>query len=141
MLSLLCTSLQDLSILQPSTRKASSTLKILQDNVDFQSAFSALGSEEVVDGAIQDVIESFVCLWYSQPKKVTKLADACLNGFLKSYKTKKNDFQSIKGCEASLMPLCVTVLLEKMKRPNFVMSIWKYAHFFPPNTFDPENNG
>ena len=39
--------------------------KLLQDNVDFQNAFSALGSEEVVDCVIQDVIESFVCLWYS----------------------------------------------------------------------------
>ena len=59
-------------------------LKLLQDNIDFQSAFSALGSEEVVDSAIQDIIESFLCLWYSQTKKVTKLADARLNSFLKS---------------------------------------------------------
>ena len=101
-------------------------LKILQDNVDFQSAFSALGSEEVVDGAIQDVIESFVCLWYSQPKKVTKLADACLNGFLKSYKTKKNDFQSIKGCNASLMPLCGMVLLEKI-----VLTLYEHLEICP----------
>ena len=50
-------------------------LKLLQDSVDFQNTFSALGSEEVVDSAIQDVIESFVYLWYNQPKKVTKLAD------------------------------------------------------------------
>ena len=34
------------------------------------------------------------------------------------------------------MPLCGTILLEKIKHPNFVMSIWKYAHFSsPPNTF------
>ena len=34
------------------------------------------------------------------------------------------------------------VLWEKIKRPNFVMSIWKYAHLSSrPNTFDPENNG
>ena len=59
-------------------------LKLLQDNVDFQNVFSELGSEEVVDGAIQDVIESLVCLWYSQPKKVTKLADVHLKSFLKS---------------------------------------------------------
>ena len=40
------------------------------------------------------------------------------------------------------MPLCGTVLLEKIKRTNFVMSIWKYAHLSsPPNTFEPENNG
>ena len=109
-------------------------MKLLQDNVDFQSVFSELGS--------QDVVESFVCLWYSQPKKVTQLADACLNSFLKSYITKKNDFQSIKACDASLMPLCGTVLLEKIKRTNFVMSIWKYAHLSsPPNTFELENNG
>ena len=39
------------------------------------------------------------------------------------------------------MPLCGTVLLEKIKRINFVMSIWKYAHLSsPPNTFEPENN-
>ena len=88
--------------------------ELLQDNVNFQNAFSALGSKEVVDGAIQEVIESFVCLWYSQLKKVTKLADACLNSFLKSYKTKKNDFQSIEGCDASLMPLCGAILLEKI---------------------------
>ena len=56
-----------------------------------------------------------------------------MNSFLKSYKTRKNDFQSIKGCDASLMPLCGTVLLEKIKRPNFVMRIWKYAHFYPEN--------
>ena len=67
-------------------------LKLLQDIVDFQSVFSELGSEEVVGGDIQDVIESFLCLWYSQPKKVTKLDDARLNSFLNSYKTKKNDF-------------------------------------------------
>ena len=88
-------------------------LKLLQDNVDFQNAFSALGSE--------DEIESFVCLWYSQ----TKLAEARLNSFLKSYKTKKNDFQSNNACDASLMPLCGTILLEKIKHPNFVISIWK----------------
>ena len=60
-------------------------LKLLQDNVDFQSAFSELGSEEVVDGAIQNVIESFACFWYSQPKKVT----ARLNSFLKLIKQRK----------------------------------------------------
>ena len=31
---------------------------------------------------------------------------------------------------------------EKIKRPNFAMSIWKYAHLSSqPNTFDPEVNG
>ena len=111
---LLCASLQDLIILSVFSKEGKvKPLKLLQDNVDFQNAFSALGSE--------DEIESFVCLWYSQ----TKLAEARLNSFLKSYKTKKNDFQSNNGCDASLMPLCGTVLWEKIKHPNFVISIWK----------------
>ena len=56
-------------------------LKLLKDNIDMQNVFSALGSEENVDTTIQDAIELFVCLWYSQPKKVNKLADARLNWF------------------------------------------------------------
>ena len=32
--------------------------------------------------------------------------------------------------------------LEKIKRTNFVRSIWKYAHLStPPNVLDPEKNG
>ena len=117
-------------------------LKLLKDNIDMQNVFSALGSEENVDTTIQDVIELFVCLWYSQPKKVNKLADARLNCFLRSYTTKKNAFQSVKGCDASLMPLCQPVLLQKIKRTNLVMSIWKYAHLStPPTILDPERNG
>ena len=116
-------------------------LKLLKDNIDMQNVFSARGSEENVDTTIQDAI-LFVCLWYSQPKKVNKLADARLNCFLRSYTTKKNDFQSIKGCDASLMPLSQPVLLQKIKRTNLVMSIWKYAHLStPPTILDPERNG
>ena len=113
-----------------------SPLKLLKGNIDMQNVFSALGSEENVDTTIQDAVELFVCLWYSQPKKVNKLADAHLNCFLRSYKTKKND------CGASLMPLCQPVLLQKIKRTNLVMSIWKYAHLStPPTILDPERNG
>ena len=102
-------------------------LKLLQNNVDMQDVFSAMGSasEENIDISLQDKIELFICLWHNQPKRGHKLTDAQMNSFLRSYKTKKNDFQSINACDASLMPLYQPVLLDKIKRTNFVMSIWK----------------
>ena len=44
-------------------------LKLLQDNVDSQNAFSALGSEEVVEFAIQDVIYRIIRMFVVYPTK------------------------------------------------------------------------
>ena len=47
----------------------------------------------------------------------------------------------IKGADASMMPPCQQVLLQKVKRSNYVAFMWKHAHTAEPVLEHPEDHG
>ena len=116
-------------------------LQLLRKHEDIQVAFASLGSSEDINCNTKELIEKFVCLMYSQPKRVVQVSDARFNHFMKSYKLKNDNFESIKGCDASSMPLSLPSLRQKIKRTNRIMSIWKSAHLPDASGFDTTGNG
>ena len=78
---------------------------------------------------------------YNQPKRVVEVSDARFNHFMKHYKLKNDNFESIKGCDASSMPLSLPSLQQKITRTNTIMSVWKSAHTPDARAFDPRRNG
>ena len=79
---------------------------------------------------------------YSQSKKVLSVNDARLNQFTKSYKTRKNDLESIEGCDPPTMPPSSATLKQKIKRANKILSVLKFSHWpGPPNEMPTERNG
>ena len=117
-------------------------LSILEKNVEFQRAFSSLGSSSEIEDSIQEAIAKFIFLLYGEPKKTNNINDARLNHFIRSYKIKNDNLDLIKGCDSSNMPLCLPALHQKIKRTNYIMSILKSAHMpYPLLQLHPEENG
>lgn len=117
-------------------------LQLLETNEDIQDAFASLGTTEKIVNETEAAIERFVCLMYSLPKEVVTVSDARFNHFIKSYKMKKDDFDSIKGCDGSSMPLSLPSSKQKIKRTNKIMGIQKFAHLsYTPNVYHTEENG
>ena len=70
-------------------------LKILENNVSFQRAFSYFGGTEKLPEWVMEEIETFVCHMYGK-KKLISVDDARLDAFDKVYKPKK---RAIKVCK------------------------------------------
>ena len=56
-------------------------------------------------------------------------------------KNDKDPLQKIKGINPSSMPPCHQVLMNKIKRANYVAALWKRATKQTPSTFSPNGNG
>ncbi len=86
-------------------------------------------------------IEAFVCLLHSKPQ-ITSVNMGRYVHFLDNFKPKKNSepLKSLKGVDEFLFPPCKSVLLEKIKRTNFVACITKIATMSGICTWKPENH-
>ena len=116
-------------------------MQLLEKNEEALAAFSSLGFAELIDPNVEKAIEKFVCSMYSQSKKVLSVNDARLNQFTKSYKTRKNDLESIKGCDPSTMTPSSATLKQKIKRTNKILSVLKFSHWpGPPNEIPTERS-
>lgn len=102
-------------------------LKLLEKNDGAQEVLSRIGNwHEISDADIQ-VIESFVCSIYGK-KTFMSVDEARLDMFLNKYKPKGNNdslVDHMKKMDASSLPPCSNVLLEKMKRTSYVTSLWQ----------------
>lgn len=109
---------------------------VLQNDVQYQNAFASLGSSEELSDESISILENFTCEIY--PKRGRRVAASTVNearliAFLKEFKpTKKNPLSGIKGIDGSNMPPCHTVLLQQMKRTNFICSFWNKATELEP---------
>lgn len=112
---------------------------VLEKNVNYQNAFASLGSSECVNEEVTFLLEKFTGEMY--PKRGRRVAPSSVNearlfAFLKEFKpTKKNPLSGIKGIDGSNMPPCHTVLLQQIKRSNYICSFWnKATEMEPGNT-------
>ena len=73
--------------------------------------------------------EKLVCSMYGQ-KKLSSVAEARLEMFLKKYKPKigKNSISCAKRMGGSSLPSCSPVIFQKLRRTNYVCSVWLNAH-------------
>ena len=83
-----------------------------------------------------------VCSMYGQ-KKLSSVAEARLEMFLKKYKPKigKNPISCAKKMDGSALPPCSPVTLQKLRRKNYVCSVWLNAHEASQPKFLPSECG
>jgi hypothetical protein len=113
----------------------------VESSKDYQSVFAEFGEHSEVTNELMDGTELFVCDMYGKPKLST-LGAARYALFRQKYApTKQSDpLSKLKGAESSTLPPSQSVLLQKVKRTNYVSMIWKNAHLQDPlseSTADP----
>ena len=125
-----------------SRRGKSRPLKLLQKDPDVMTLFGSLGNRETVTAEQLKIAENFVCQMYGKTK-CESVDDARLDIFFKKYQPKKNDspISCVRKMDDSSLPTCSRVVLEKLKRTNYVCSIWLNAFEAYPPDFNPENCG
>ena len=98
-------------------------------------------STEVSPDAMCD-LETFVCALYGMPK-LHKVDDARYAAFQQKFSpTKHSDpFDKIKGINPSSVPPCHSVLLNKIRRTNYMATLWKKAGVHKPCVLKSENHG
>ena len=104
--------------------------------------FSKSGDEEVINDECADG-DKLLCSMYRQ-KKLSSVAEARVEMFLKKYKPKigeKNPISCAKKMDASSLPPCPPVILQKLRRPNYVCSVWLNAHKASPPKCLPSECG
>ena len=90
-----------------------------------------------------NLIENYVCSLYGEGK-LSFVNEARYKIFMQKYKPNDKEFplEKIKGMDAGMLPPCKDVLLQKMKRCNFVAYIWKHAHLKDPlENIQPTDHG
>ena len=102
--------------------------------------FSKLGDEDGINDEQCADAEKLVCSMYGQ-KKLSSVAEDRLEIFLKMDKPKigKNPISCAKKMDGSSLPPCSPVILQKLRRTNYVCSVWLNAHkASPPNSLPNE---
>ena len=115
-------------------------LKLLEKNPDLQETFASFGDEESPNEKQIEACEEFVCKLYGR-QKMKDVNAARLDIFLKKFKPKDTEYplSKIKTADSVSLPPCAKVLLEKVKRSNYVCSVWKSATNADPPSYNPEN--
>lgn len=98
-----------------------------------------------MDEMVPDVVhglETFVCALYGMPK-LNNVNDARYALFQQKYAPKKqNDpLDKIKGINPCSMPPCHSVLMNHIRRTNYVATVWKKATVPRPCEWKPEDHG
>ena len=99
-------------------------LALLEKNQNVIEMFSKLGDEEVINDEQCADAQKLVCSMHGQ-KKLSSVAEARLEMFLKKYKPKigKNPISCAKNMDGSSFPPCSPVILQKLGRTNYVCSV------------------
>ena len=118
--------------------------KLLKKNLQLQEAFLNLLHSEGISDDIKSIIESFVCQMYGG-KKTKSVDQARLEIFVTKCKLKKgsasfNQIQA-KKLDSSIMPPCLKVLHQKIKRCIYVASIWTNSFRTKPTPHLPTSFG
>ena len=116
---------------------------IMIKNEKFTNAFACLGRSDKVDDSIISDIEKFTCCIYSMPK-LSSVNDVRMAVFERKYapsKTASQPLDKIKGTNPSDMPPCLSSIVNKVKRANFIAYMWKNASVSNPSDLDPIDHG
>ena len=92
------------------------------------------------DGSL---VERYVCSLYGQGT-LSSVNEARLKIFQQKYKPTDPDMplEKIKGLDASMLPPCKNVLVQKLARCNYVAYLWKHAHLRDPlEDIQPTDHG
>ena len=101
-------------------------LDLFQKQEAFCEAFAQLGEKDSVNEDVVLSVEAFVCTMYGKTKM--KNVDEVRHAMFQQHYAPKNDkdpLQKIKGINPSSMPPCHQVLMNKIKRANYVAALWK----------------
>ena len=117
-------------------------LALMEKSVKFMTTFEKLGESSSVAPETVEELETYVCNMYSKPKltSVNKARQVLFNQYF-APKNESQPLHKIKGTNPSSLPPCSSVLLQKIKRSNFVTSIWKNALSPKPMQYRPIENG
>ena len=120
-----------------SSRGKKKPFDVLQKNVDYQDAFTSLGSSESLTKETLSLLEKFACdIYPKQGKKIVTVNQARLFSFMKAFKpTQKNPLAGVKGIDGSYLPPCYSVLLQQILRTNYICSIWNNANLLNTGLF------
>jgi len=103
-------------------------LDIMMKHEQFISAFAMLGEHHNVPDETVSTIEHFVCSLYGK-HNLLSVDTARYVMFQHTYAPRQlgDPLEKIKGVNPSSMPPCRSVLIKKIKRANYVASLWKKA--------------
>ena len=106
------------------------------------SVFQSLGNTPEVSDEDIKTLESFVCRMYGK-RKETQVNTARYLIFRKIFSPHDmtKPLESLKSSEPSCLPPCKKVLLEKIKRSNYVTMMWKNAIAATPIDMEPQDHG
>lgn len=117
-------------------------MDLVLKNDHYKDLFATLGNSQTMSDSTVSACESFVCHLYGKIN-TTKVNTARHVIFQQTYapRTLDNPLNAIKGINPSSMPPCSKVLLNKLKRSNYVASLWKKAASQNPCQSTPAGNG
>ena len=117
-------------------------LEILMKNDEHAEMFCQLGLDSHVTQNMINGLEKCVCALYGK-SHMENVDDVRYAFFQQRYAPKKNDdpFEKIKGVNPSSMLPCNAVLVNKIKRSNYVAYVWTKATIVNPCSERPEGHG
>ena len=106
----------------------------MQDNQEFLTIFSNLGTTMEVSEQTMAGLNKYVCHLYGE-KRTTSVDVARRKIFLRNFS------RDSKIVDLSLIPPCSTSLERHIKRANYVARIWRQASDLMMDVDDPRNHG
>lgn len=116
--------------------------KLFEKNEKIQNVFAFFGENEDILEEDLIEIEKFVCSLYGQ--KTDNVNQARTNIFNKAYGCKdlsQNILKITKSLDGRSMPPCERVLLQKVKRLQYISTIWSNATMAIPSKHNPLDFG
>ena len=116
--------------------------ELMVKNERFLSTFALLGASETVDSKVSATIEEYVCCMYGL-KNLADVNEARLHLFKTLYAPKRpeNPMDKIKSADPCCLPPCKPVLVQKLKRTNYVANILRNANLAEPAPRPPNGYG
>ena len=118
-----------------------SPLKLLEKYVNIQRTFAAIPNSLELSSCVFNIVQRYVCLMYRKTG-FEDVDEARYEIFLEKYKPRSDGRLSCSGkMDASLMPPCKKVLVEKVKRAHLIARRWTSAPYPCPPPDCPEEAG
>lgn len=117
-------------------------LKVAEKNPLHLEGLGNIGETTTFNDS-DSLLEKYVCSLYGQ-KSLSSVNEARLRIFKQKYKPTNPDspLENIKSLDASMLPPCQNVLLQKIARCNYVTYLWKHADKRDPlENMQPTDHG
>ena len=116
--------------------------KVLEKDENMQDILYEMGNQEELSENTVEKLEEFVCRIYGK-NKTKKVNNARTDIFLEKYRTKnvEDRLSNVKRLDGSMMPPCLKVLMQKLKRTHLITRRWASAAMANPPFDEPEESG